>query len=216
MSHVDSKKLPCRPVEFKGTDSIVLSCVSEWVMVFFNGEPTARLVFTVKTSLDVFSLRWEHLWTCSVLRDCICEMKRVAVSGQQGIKTWDHFCHTLILGEPSTNRESNPKDHLLSAGSPLSSSSTISRGYWGPILPKGQKPLPWPPRDVFPVLSLANSSLFSYLYSWCCIRWEHPGPLVSYWCGSWASFHSASSCSGRKHQVSMYIPRTTVMATTNR
>ena len=40
-----------------------------------------------ETSLDVFSLRQVHAWTCSVLGDRICEMKRVTESGQQGIKT---------------------------------------------------------------------------------------------------------------------------------
>ena len=44
---------------------------------------------------------------------------RVTGSGWQGIKTGDHFCRTLALGEFSSNRESDPKDHLLSAGSPL-------------------------------------------------------------------------------------------------
>ena len=39
------------------------------------------------TSLDVFSLRREHGWTCSVSGDRICDMKRVTESGQQGIKT---------------------------------------------------------------------------------------------------------------------------------
>ena len=38
---------------------------------------TNSVIFTVKTSLDVFSLRREHVWTCSVLGDRICEIKRV-------------------------------------------------------------------------------------------------------------------------------------------
>ena len=93
--------------------------------------------FQLKTSLDVFSLRHEHIWTYSVLGDRICEMKRVTESGQQGIKTQDHFCciSILKLGEPITNRESNHKDHLLSVGLPLLSPSMISWGYWGPIFP---------------------------------------------------------------------------------
>ena len=37
--------------------------------------PTARVIFTAKTSLDIFNLRREHVWTCSVLGDHICEMK---------------------------------------------------------------------------------------------------------------------------------------------
>ena len=35
------------------------------------------VIFTSKTSLDVFSLGWEHVWTCSVLGDHVCEMKKV-------------------------------------------------------------------------------------------------------------------------------------------
>ena len=38
---------------------------------------TARVIFTVKTSLGVFSLTGEHILTWSVLGDRICEMKRV-------------------------------------------------------------------------------------------------------------------------------------------
>ena len=49
--------------------------------------PTSRVIFTVKTGLDVFSLRREPVWTCSVLGDCTCEMTRVTESGQQGVKT---------------------------------------------------------------------------------------------------------------------------------
>ena len=52
--------------------------------------PTARVFFPVQISLDIFSLRQEHFWT-SVLGDCICEMKRVTESGQQGMQTQDHF-----------------------------------------------------------------------------------------------------------------------------
>ena len=38
---------------------------------------------------------------------------------------------------PSSNRESNPQILLVSAGSPLSSPFTISRGYWGTIRYQG-------------------------------------------------------------------------------
>ena len=46
----------------------------------FYSVPTSRVIFTAKTGL-----RRDHVWTCSVLGDDICEIKRV--SGQQGIKT---------------------------------------------------------------------------------------------------------------------------------
>ena len=35
----------------------------------FYAVPTARVIFTAKTSVDVFSLRQEHVWTFSVLSD---------------------------------------------------------------------------------------------------------------------------------------------------
>ena len=79
---------------------------------------TTRVMFMAKTKLDVSSLRREHVWVVLGDRIHYCEMKRVTESGRQGIKTRDHFCCTLTLGEPNTNRESNPKDNLLSAGSP--------------------------------------------------------------------------------------------------
>ena len=41
----------------------------------FYDVPTARVIFTVKTSLDVFSLRREQVWTFSVLGDRIFEMR---------------------------------------------------------------------------------------------------------------------------------------------
>ena len=48
----------------------------------FYAVQKARVIFTVKTSLDFFNLRQVHVWTCSVLGDRICEMKRVTESGQ--------------------------------------------------------------------------------------------------------------------------------------
>ena len=45
----------------------------------FYAVPTAKVIFTAKTSLEVFSLRGEYVWTCSVLGDSICEMKRLTV-----------------------------------------------------------------------------------------------------------------------------------------
>ena len=40
-----------------------------------------RVIFTVKTSLDLFSLELEQVSNDTVLGDCICEMKRVTESG---------------------------------------------------------------------------------------------------------------------------------------
>ena len=41
----------------------------------FYAVKTARVIFTAKTSLDVFSLRREHVWTFSVLCDQIYKMR---------------------------------------------------------------------------------------------------------------------------------------------
>ena len=47
--------------------------VSEcWV---FYAVPTARVIFTAKTSLDIFSLSREQVWTFSVFGDRIYEMR---------------------------------------------------------------------------------------------------------------------------------------------
>ena len=43
-----------------------------WV---FYAVPTARVIFTAKTSLDVFSLSREQVWTFPVLGDQIYEMR---------------------------------------------------------------------------------------------------------------------------------------------
>ena len=46
----------------------------------FYGIPTARVIFTVKTSFDVFSLSREQVWTYSVLGDQIYEMRCLFVA----------------------------------------------------------------------------------------------------------------------------------------
>ena len=43
------------------------------------------------------------------------------------------FLNVFGMTGPSSNQESNPQILLVSAGSPLSSPFTISRGYWGPV-----------------------------------------------------------------------------------
>ena len=52
----------------------------------FYAVPTAKVIFTAKTSLEVISLRRDHVWTCLVLGDRICYIKMVTESGQQGIQ----------------------------------------------------------------------------------------------------------------------------------
>ena len=84
----------------------------------FCAIPTARVIFMAKISVDAFSLRLEDVWTHSVLGDHMCEMKRVTESGQQGIKTRDHFCCTSTLGEPSPTRNLSPKTTWSVLGPP--------------------------------------------------------------------------------------------------
>ena len=47
----------------------------------FYAVPTARVIFTAKTCLDVFSLSSEQVWTFSVLGDHIYEMRCLFVVG---------------------------------------------------------------------------------------------------------------------------------------
>ena len=42
--------------------------------------PTSRVIFTAKTTLDIFSLRREHVGTFSVLGDRMYEMRCVFVA----------------------------------------------------------------------------------------------------------------------------------------
>ena len=46
----------------------------------FYAVPTARVIFTDKTSLDVFSLSQEQVWTFSILGDRIYEMRCLFVA----------------------------------------------------------------------------------------------------------------------------------------
>ena len=46
----------------------------------FYAVPTARVVFTTKTSLDIFSLRQEQVWSFSVLSDQIYAMRCLFVA----------------------------------------------------------------------------------------------------------------------------------------
>ena len=46
----------------------------------FYAVPTARVIFTAKTSLDVFSLSREQIWTFSVLGDGIYEIRCLFVA----------------------------------------------------------------------------------------------------------------------------------------
>ena len=82
------------------------------------------------------------------------------------------FFNVFGMTGPSSNRESNPQILLVSAGSPLSSPFTISRGYWGPIRyqgapleaptpdPQGRAPTGnWTHRTTWSLLSFPYRSL---------------------------------------------------------
>ena len=111
---------------------------------------TARVIFTAKTSLDVFSLSREQVWTFSVFGDRIYEMRCLFVAvgpshiiltpGQPVMFRGSFFILSIMpagtttifnvsgMTGPSSNWESNPQNLLVSAGSPLSLPFTISRG----------------------------------------------------------------------------------------
>ena len=78
--------------------------VSEWV---FYAVPTARVIFTAKTSLDVFSLSWEQVWTFSVLGDRIYEMRcpfvAVGLNARFTVLPhWDNKSQAHMLTHPVT------------------------------------------------------------------------------------------------------------------
>ena len=54
--------------------------------MFMPYQQSSKVIFMAKTSFYIFSLRREDVWTCSVLDDCIYEMKIVLELGHQGIK----------------------------------------------------------------------------------------------------------------------------------
>ena len=54
----------------------------------FYAIPTARVIFTAKTSLDVFSLRKEQVWTFSDLGDQIYEMRCPFVAVEPNAGHW--------------------------------------------------------------------------------------------------------------------------------
>ena len=68
-----------RATKFKKLWTRLAPRVSEYWM--FYAVPTAtRVIFTAKTSLEVFSLRREQVWTFSVLGDRIYEMRCLIVA----------------------------------------------------------------------------------------------------------------------------------------
>ena len=73
----------------------------------FYAVPTARVIFTAKTSLDIFSLRREHVWTFSVLGDQIYEMRCLFVAvGLNALfivlPNWDNMSQAHMLTHPVT------------------------------------------------------------------------------------------------------------------
>ena len=54
--------------------------VSESECWMFYTIPAARVIFTAKTSLDVFCLRQQEVWTFSLLSDRIYEMRCLFVA----------------------------------------------------------------------------------------------------------------------------------------
>ena len=74
----------------------------------FYAVPTARVIFTVKTSLDFFSLSREQVWTFSVLGDQIYKMRCpfVAVGLNVRFKVlphWDNMSQALCFVVPTSS-----------------------------------------------------------------------------------------------------------------
>ena len=96
------------------------------------------------------SFRWQkQVWKYSVLDENynmlgLINFRVIAyMSDEQGnrVRTWDNFCCTSTLGEPS-NWELKPKDHLLCAGSPLSRILRSVGATEGLFFPRGRSPSP--------------------------------------------------------------------------
>ena len=73
----------------------------------FYAIPTARVIFTAKASLDVFSLRREQVWTFSVLGDRIYEMRCLFVAvGLNALfivlPHWDNMSQAHMIPYPVT------------------------------------------------------------------------------------------------------------------
>ena len=70
----------------------------------FNAVQTAKVIFTAKISLEVFSLREEQVWTFSVLGDRIYDMRClfVAVPGLNVLfivlPHWDNMSYNIEPG----------------------------------------------------------------------------------------------------------------------
>ena len=87
------------------------------------------LILMIKKGAHIHSMNWCQVMevTDNLFRECF--------ENGQVSECWIfytaklHFYCALTLGEPTTNRESNPKDHSLSAGFPISSPFIISKGY---------------------------------------------------------------------------------------
>ena len=73
----------------------------------FYAVPTARVIFTAKTSLDVFRLSQEQVWTFSVLGDRINETRCLFVAlGLDALfivlPHWDDMSQAHMLTHPVT------------------------------------------------------------------------------------------------------------------
>ena len=69
----------------------------------FYAVPTARVIFTAKTSLEVFSLKKGQVWTFSILGDRINEMRCLFVAAGPNARFivlphWDNMSHYTVTG----------------------------------------------------------------------------------------------------------------------
>ena len=91
----------------------------------------------------------------------------------------------------SSSRELNPQNLLISAGSPLLSPFTISRGYWGPIRYQGA-PSGAPTLDphgvdlwwVFPETLYHSDDALLYI-AYVMLIWAVPIPADRWHCSLW-------------------------------
>ena len=96
----------------------------------FYAVPTARVIFTAKTSFDVFSLSREQVWTFSVLGDRIYEMRCLFLAVGLNARFlvlphWDNMSFIILKSLMSplqalSSFHANPPRHIiLTPGRPV-------------------------------------------------------------------------------------------------
>ena len=87
----------------------------------FYAVPTAKVIFTAKTSLEVISLRRDYVWTCLVLGDLLDkDGDRVRTAGNSKLKIIVAVLRPLVNPAPSGNQPPKTTCSVLGPPPPIS------------------------------------------------------------------------------------------------